>query len=115
MKGILTRYPISCFNPARDFGPRLVALLAGYGGKIFKQQYAWWVWGPWVADIAGGLFGAIFYDTMIFTGGESPINYPLQKRKRAWLIRLLKLKSRVRGRKTQDADIEAEVQDLEGQ
>lgn len=89
--------------------------MAGYGGKVFTQHHAWWVWGPWAADIAGGLFGAIFYDAMIFTGGESPINYPLQRRKRAWLIRLLKIQHWMRGRKPEDTDVEGEVHDVENQ
>ncbi|KAL4930296.1 MIP/aquaporin family protein [Aspergillus undulatus] len=68
-----------CFNPVRDLGPRLVMLMAGWGGNLFKEYYAWWIWGPWAADISGMLFGGFLYDAIIFTGGESPVNYP-QKR-----------------------------------
>ncbi|KAJ5905412.1 uncharacterized protein N7473_002328 [Penicillium subrubescens] len=57
-----------CFNCARDFGPRLVALMAGWGGQLFRETHAWWVWGPWCADISGALFGALVYDALIFTG-----------------------------------------------
>ncbi|ODM23354.1 hypothetical protein SI65_00943 [Aspergillus cristatus] len=97
-----------CFNPARDFGPRLFALMAGYGGRLFTQQHAWWVWGSWVADIAGALFGAFIYDLFIFTGGESPVNYPPIRRRRAFTVKKAKLKSKLLGRKRHEtADIEA--------
>jgi aquaglyceroporin related protein len=76
-----------CFNPARDFGARLVCLMAGWGGNLFTEYHAWWVWGPWVADIFGGLFGGFLYDLIIFTGGESPVNYPPRRRKRAMLLK----------------------------
>ncbi|KAJ5781561.1 uncharacterized protein N7518_010044 [Penicillium psychrosexuale] len=89
-----------CFNGARDFGPRLVALMAGWGGNIFREYHAWWVWGPWIADITGGLFGALIYDMAIFTGGESPVNYPPRRRKRAYRVRALNLRKKLRiGRK----------------
>ena len=40
------------FNPARDFGPRLVTFLAGWGGEVaFK---GWWVY------ILAPIFGAVF-------------------------------------------------------
>jgi glycerol uptake facilitator protein len=51
-------YPI---NPARDFGPRLFTVLAGFknngltdGGHVF--------WVPILAPLAGGLLGAAVYD-----------------------------------------------------
>ncbi|PKY03256.1 aquaporin [Aspergillus campestris IBT 28561] len=81
-----------CFNGARDFGPRLVAVMAGWGGHLFREYHAWWVWGPWVADIFGMLFGAFIYDLMIFTGGESPINYPPRRRKRGLLVKEINLR-----------------------
>lgn len=34
----------------------------------------YWLWCCWCADILGGLFGAALYDTLIFTGAESPMN-----------------------------------------
>lgn len=41
------------FNPARDFGPRLVTFLAGWGGEVaFK---GWWVY--ILAPIVGAVFG----------------------------------------------------------
>lgn len=69
-------------NPARDLGPRLALLALGYGTKVtFGSSY--WFWGPWCGPIAGALFGAFLYDTAIFVGGESPVNYPRRRIKRA--------------------------------
>ncbi|KZF19954.1 aquaporin-like protein, partial [Xylona heveae TC161] len=65
-----------CFNPARDFGPRLVALMGGYGRESFIAYRCWFLWGGWIATIAGAIAGGGLYDIVIFTGGESPINYP---------------------------------------
>ncbi|KAL4969874.1 putative aquaglyceroporin [Aspergillus stella-maris] len=77
-----------CFNPVRDFGPRLVTVMAGWGGNpMFTEYWAWWVWGPWVADISGALFGSFIYDAIIFTGGESPINYCPKRVRRAMYLR----------------------------
>ncbi|QRC99586.1 hypothetical protein JI435_150810, partial [Parastagonospora nodorum SN15] len=59
-------------SPARDLGPRLVGLWAGYD-SAFKGGY--WAYGPWGASIAGALFGGLMYDLFIFVGGESPVNY----------------------------------------
>jgi aquaglyceroporin related protein len=59
-------------SPARDLGPRLIALWVGYD-EAFKGGY--WAYGPWGASIAGALFGGLMYDLFIFVGGESPVNY----------------------------------------
>ncbi|EAW09088.1 putative aquaglyceroporin [Aspergillus clavatus NRRL 1] len=102
-----------CFNGARDFGPRLVAVMAGWGGHLFREQHAWWIWGPWAADIAGGLCGGFLYDLVIFTGGESPINYPRRRRKRAWLIKQKNLRSRLHLGRRKIGDIERAVHEVE--
>lgn len=60
-------------SPARDFGPRLVALFAGYGTETFTT--GWWAYGPWGGAFSGSIVGALLYDSMVFVGGESPINY----------------------------------------
>jgi len=73
----------ACMNPARDFGPRVVATIVGYGGRVFTDWNAWWIYGAWGATISGGLVGGLLYDVCIFVGGESPINYPRGKRRRA--------------------------------
>lgn len=72
-----------CLNPARDLGPRVVAAMVGYGGRVFTNWNAWWIYGAWGATISGGLVGGLMYDAIIFVGGESPVNYPRGKRRRA--------------------------------
>lgn len=109
-------------NPARDLGPRLVALWAGYPRAIFLECDLWWLWyvsllpypcvflscadpplrmftlrsvqpltlcitfppsqladeshrGAIATPLAGCITGCTVYDTMVFTGGESPLNY----------------------------------------
>jgi glycerol uptake facilitator protein len=48
-------------NPARDFGPRLFTVLAGFHNNgITDGSRVWWV--PVVAPLAGGLLGAAAYD-----------------------------------------------------
>lgn len=68
-------------NPVRDFGPRLALLCLGYGGQLFTDPY--WFFGPFAATLCGAFVGAGIYDFFIFTGGESPINYPWGRTKRA--------------------------------
>lgn len=69
-------------NPARDIGPRLALLALGYGTETsFNGSY--WFWGPWCGPILGAIFGAFLYDSAIFVGGESPVNYPRKRVKRA--------------------------------
>jgi glycerol uptake facilitator protein len=60
-------------NPARDFGPRLLAYAAGWKGIAFPGNYSfkgghhigtyWWV--PIAAPIVGGIIGALVYDFFI--------------------------------------------------
>ncbi|KAI3396167.1 hypothetical protein diail_370 [Diaporthe ilicicola] len=70
-------------NPARDIGPRIALLALGYGTETsFNGSY--WFWGPWCGPILGALFGAFLYDSAIFVGGESPVNYPRKRVKRAF-------------------------------
>ncbi|KAK8173714.1 putative MIP transporter [Phyllosticta citrichinensis] len=68
-------------NPSRDFGPRLALLALGYGTDLF--QNTWWFYGPWGATLTGAFSGALLYDVLIFVGGESPVNYPRARFKRA--------------------------------
>jgi glycerol uptake facilitator protein len=49
-------------NPARDFGPRLFTLVAGFQNTGFGTN-AWWV--PIVGPFAGGLLGALAYDRLV--------------------------------------------------
>lgn len=68
----------SALNPASDFGPRLVALWVGYRTPLLFDN-AWWVYGPWAAAMAGSIAGCVFYDSFIFVGSESPVNYRIPK------------------------------------
>ncbi|GAM87359.1 hypothetical protein ANO11243_053830 [Dothideomycetidae sp. 11243] len=61
-------------NLARDFGPRLVSYILGYGMNVWRAgNYYFWV--PMVAPFLGCTFGGFLYDLLLFTG-ESPINTP---------------------------------------
>src|SRR5262245_31324010 len=46
-------------NPARDLGPRLFTLVAGFKNTGF-DSHAWWV--PIVGPLLGGLLGGVVYD-----------------------------------------------------
>ena len=49
-------------NPARDFGPRLFTLFAGFRNTGFGTPA---LWVPIVGPFLGGLIGAITYDHLI--------------------------------------------------
>ncbi|KAL4816225.1 aquaporin-like protein [Aspergillus spinulosporus] len=102
-----------CFNPARDFGARLVTVMAGWGGQMFTEYHIWWLWGPWVADILGGLFGGFMYDLIIFTGGESPINYTPKRRKRAFILKNRNARARMGMGQEKIPDLERAAQEFE--
>ncbi|KAL4973537.1 aquaporin-like protein [Aspergillus desertorum] len=102
-----------CFNPARDFGARLVTVMAGWGGHMFTEYHIWWLWGPWVADIFGGLFGGFLYDLVIFTGGESPINYPARRHKRAFILKNRNARARMGIGQEKIPDLERAAQEYE--
>jgi glycerol uptake facilitator protein len=51
-------------NPARDFGPRVFAWLAGWG-EVAMPGIRSYFWVPIIGPIVGGLIGAIIYDLFI--------------------------------------------------
>ncbi len=54
-------YPL---NPARDFGPRLFTLIAGWGVKTFTAgNYYFWI--PIVGPMTGAFVGTILYTITI--------------------------------------------------
>ncbi|KAF9871197.1 MIP family channel protein [Colletotrichum karsti] len=61
-------------NLARDFGPRLVSYIVGYGHEVWSAG-GYYFWIPMVAPFLGTLFGGFLYDVFLYTG-ESPINSP---------------------------------------
>lgn len=51
-------------NPARDFGPRLLTAVAGWGGEVFTTgNYYFWI--PIVGPFIGGPLGALAYDGLV--------------------------------------------------
>jgi glycerol uptake facilitator protein len=56
-------------NPARDFGPRIFALFAGWGQVAFpgtvKGAFTAYFWIPIVGPFVGGVLGAYIYDFFI--------------------------------------------------
>jgi aquaglyceroporin related protein len=61
-------------NLARDFGPRLVSYMIGYGSEVWSAG-GYYFWIPMVAPFFGCAFGGFLYDVFIYTG-PSPINTP---------------------------------------
>ncbi|EXK28286.1 aquaglyceroporin like protein, other eukaryote [Fusarium oxysporum f. sp. lycopersici 4287] len=61
-------------NLARDFGPRLVSYMIGYGSEVWSAG-GYYFWIPMVAPFMGCAFGGLLYDVFIYTG-PSPINTP---------------------------------------
>ncbi|HEV7908655.1 MAG TPA: MIP family channel protein [Pseudonocardiaceae bacterium] len=51
-------------NPARDFGPRMLALIAGWGKVAFPGVNGYF-WVPIIGPIIGGLIGIFIYDLVI--------------------------------------------------
>ena len=93
-------------NPARDFGPRVALAVLGYGRSplspsLFADGY--WFRVAWLGPLAGAILGGFLYDAMIFVGGESPVNYPTKRIKRAarkwkkrWDARIGRMKWKVK-------------------
>ncbi|NP_001348813.1 Aquaporin-9 [Caenorhabditis elegans] len=52
-------------NPARDFGPRVFCLCAGYGWEVFSA-HGYYFWIPIVGALIGSIIGAWIYK--IFVG-----------------------------------------------
>uniref|UniRef100_A0A672Z000 Aquaporin 10a n=1 Tax=Sphaeramia orbicularis TaxID=375764 RepID=A0A672Z000_9TELE len=59
----------AAINPARDLGPRLFTLTAGWGTEVFKC-YNYWFWVPLVAPLIGGVLGTFMY--LIFIDWHLP-------------------------------------------
>ncbi len=51
-------------NPARDVGPRLFTLIAGWGGEVFRAGHHWF-WVPIVGPAAGAVAGTWLYDGLV--------------------------------------------------
>ena len=59
----------ACFNPARDFGPRLFAFLAGWGSTAIPGPNGHGFWTVYiVAPCVGSVLGGLCYDLTIRPG-----------------------------------------------
>lgn len=65
--GMQTSY---AFNPARDFGPRLLLTFAGYGKQLYTYRNQYWLWCPIIAPFIGAQVAVGFYD--LFLKEEDP-------------------------------------------
>ncbi|KAF8180115.1 aquaporin-like protein [Pholiota molesta] len=65
--GMQTSY---AFNPARDFGPRLLLTFAGYGKQLYSYRSQYWLWCPIIGPIVGAQIAAIFYDLFLNENGR---------------------------------------------
>ncbi|WP_432056628.1 MIP/aquaporin family protein [Streptomyces sp. bgisy022] len=55
-------------NPARDFGPRLLAYFEGWGDIAFPGSFEWFSgywWIPILGPLVGGVIGVLVYDWLI--------------------------------------------------
>jgi glycerol uptake facilitator protein len=56
-------------NPARDFGPRLFAWMAGWGDVALPGtvdgSFSWYFWVPIIGPLIGGVIGVLLYDLFI--------------------------------------------------
>lgn len=58
----------ACFNPARDFGPRVFAAFAGWGATALSFEDLGWLTVYITAPIAGAAIGGAIYDNVIRPG-----------------------------------------------
>ncbi|KAK9383110.1 aquaporin-like protein [Kockiozyma suomiensis] len=85
-------------NPARDFGPRMVAYMAGYGREVF-WAYNNYSWIPVVMPFLGAIAGQGIFDFMVIENDEeSFVTSPS--------IAITKLKKTLRGEPLVQSDIE---------
>jgi len=59
---------MACFNPARDFGPRLFSAVAGWKAVPFTTNGFGWLTVYIIAPIVGGLLGGAIYRVFFKTG-----------------------------------------------
>ncbi|KAI6242425.1 Major intrinsic protein domain containing protein [Aphelenchoides fujianensis] len=55
----------NAMNPARDFGPRVFTLFAGYGWEVFSYKDYGWFWIPIICPMFGTVIGAWLYKFLV--------------------------------------------------
>lgn len=63
--GLIAPLTQAGLNPARDFGPRLVAWLFGWGNAAFPDQYGGFFFVYILAPIIGGMLASLFFVYLI--------------------------------------------------
>jgi len=52
-------------NPARDLGPRIFTLIAGYGWGVFSHNDYGWFWIPLIGPFIGAFIGGWIYEIVV--------------------------------------------------
>ncbi|KIY44990.1 aquaporin [Fistulina hepatica ATCC 64428] len=60
-------------NPARDFGPRILTAMVGYGSDVFNYRNQYWLWCPILGPIFGAQIGILAYDLFLNTNTDTLI------------------------------------------
>ena len=72
---------MACFNPARDFGPRLFSSVAGWKSIPFTANGIGWLTVYIIAPILGGLLGGFIYRTFFCPAYEHTETVPVGRTK----------------------------------
>lgn len=72
---------MACFNPARDFGPRLFSSLAGWKTIPFTANGVGWLTVYIIAPVVGGLLGGFVYRTFFCAAYERTEAVPIGRTK----------------------------------
>ncbi|CAI5739849.1 unnamed protein product [Peronospora destructor] len=65
---VMTPFTQACLNPARDFGPRVVAAMAGWGSIAFPGEQVNSCWVYFIGPMLGGIAGSMLFDFVIVPG-----------------------------------------------
>jgi glycerol uptake facilitator protein len=63
---------MACFNPARDFAPRIFSSMAGWGAVPFMVNGPGWLTVYILAPLLGGLLGGGIYRVFFKLGYATP-------------------------------------------
>ncbi|CAH0493032.1 unnamed protein product [Peronospora farinosa] len=65
---VMTPFTQACLNPARDFGPRVIAAMAGWGSIAFPGEQSNSCWVYFIGPMIGGVVGSMLFDFVIVPG-----------------------------------------------